>query len=222
MEIYHIKKQQCQSTQDELLNLVDNKTPSLCSTKLQTKGRGRSDHSWSHNDQWLAFSFTLTPSEILTLSSLEIGVLISDFLNIHYSVDAKLKWPNDIHDTVGNKVGGILLHNSEKLVVGVGLNWAGTDPEYHSLFPSKRLVNEENHQLALDIYKYILENRLSSEKITSKWNKLCSHLNKRVKISDTNTSNIGIFSGIGPMGEALVSEDGQLKKYYTGSLEIIG
>ncbi len=222
MTFSHIKLETTTSTQDHIIKLENPETPLLCSTLSQTMGRGRGDHVWEHLNNSLAFSFTVPPSEVLTLTSLEIAVLINIFLRDSYSLTTQLKWPNDIHNADDQKVGGIILHNGSKLVVGVGINWSSNHHQYGSLFTNNHLTTQQQHQIPADIYAFVLKNRLSSKKIMNLWNSQCSHLNKIVKISDNNFIVHGKFIGIGPLGEAIIEKDGKHFKYYTGSLESIG
>jgi BirA family biotin operon repressor/biotin-[acetyl-CoA-carboxylase] ligase len=135
-------------------------------------------------------------------------------------VETNLKWPNDLHNLNGDKVGGILLHNGKKLVVGVGLNWAGRHQQYRSLFPDHTLQKNEFHTISAQIFQFILDHRMKSSEIITNWNNNCSHLNKSVQITDNEINISGTFVGIGPNGEAIIEKEQQRQNVYTGSLFI--
>ena len=128
MEIKHLKFEELDSTQiwlkENIISHLDSNT--LVSTRLQLKGTGRLGSTWNQFGASLAFSFLVAPCDPLTLTSLEIGVQIANFL-ISKNQEVILKWPNDIliKEKDGfKKVGGILSHYHSKdiLIVGVGLN----------------------------------------------------------------------------------------------------
>jgi BirA family biotin operon repressor/biotin-[acetyl-CoA-carboxylase] ligase len=218
-KIKHFKLEQCKSTQDFLHNYRPLPERALCSTITQTNGRGRGEHRWENFPGSLSFSFTITPSPILTLTSLEIAVLISSFIKEQYQVELALKWPNDLLNSNGEKVGGILLQNSRLITVGVGLNWSASHPEYPSIFPPRELSTDEYHTIPLKITNYIYTHRLTAQEIINKWNKLCFHLNKNVTITDGKENYHGSFVGIGELGQALLNCPNEIQ-LFNGSLTI--
>ena len=97
-------------------------------SKIQTSGRGRSNHTWMSVEGNLYFSFLLNGYisrskifELLTKVSNAIIRLLKDF-----NIDAKIKYPNDIL-IEDKKICGILIESYGALeidyvVVGVGIN----------------------------------------------------------------------------------------------------
>jgi BirA family transcriptional regulator, biotin operon repressor / biotin---[acetyl-CoA-carboxylase] ligase len=208
------------STQNYLINLLkDNDSFGgkniLISTNNQTSGRGRGENSWLHQTHALAFSFTLKPLEILTLTSLEAAVNVCKFLN-----KGQVKWPNDILNFNKQKVGGILINIIDGVaVVGVGINLSNSA---NDVYPGIDLELSENYKevLPIKIYEYFLNNRIFSELVANEWNKLCAHLNSKVTLIENEKKMIGTFKKIGPHGEAQININGELKSFYNGSLVI--
>jgi BirA family transcriptional regulator, biotin operon repressor / biotin---[acetyl-CoA-carboxylase] ligase len=98
---------------------------------IQEQGRGQRGNSWeSEEGKNLTFSLLLRPTflkveEQFYLSKV-IALSVCDWIK-NNSLDAKIKWPNDIY--VGdNKIAGILIENSfsstilDVSVIGIGLN----------------------------------------------------------------------------------------------------
>lgn len=199
----------------------------LVSCRKQTGGRGRSGNSWEQPDNSLAFSFIMKPSEEMTLSSLELGILLSEYLGKKIF----LKWPNDLLNGDNEKVGGILCQLVENsiLIVGIGLNFGEFEKsKYNFPYPigcvdeEKTLSEEDYENIPKEIYQYILDNRLTTEQIVSKWNSLCIHLNKKVEIRDHDHQDSGIFKGINDQGAALIENShGDIKPIMSGSLFIL-
>ncbi len=198
----------------------------LVSCDKQNSGHGQYSRTWDQYEGGLCFSFTLMPCEILTLSSLEIGILICHYFQSKYDTELKLKWPNDIMTETGKKCGGIIINNainSKNIIVGVGLNLlpSNFDQSYkttagHILSSS---TNLNNQTLSLDIYNYILNNRILSNQITHIWTKLCVHMNQPLTIKDED-SHSGIFKGVGKVGEAQILINNSVESFYTGSLTL--
>ncbi|MBK24017.1 MAG: biotin--[acetyl-CoA-carboxylase] ligase [Halobacteriovorax sp.] len=232
MEIRHLKFEQLPSTQEWVKENISEYLGEslLVSTTKQLSGKGRHGNSWDQLGKSLAFSFVLTPCEILTLTPLEIGCLITNFFK-NKGADLVLKWPNDLlilEESEVKKAGGILCHflDNKNLLVGIGLNLEVNIPSKieGSKFPAGALsidlssYQNFSHELPNEIYQYILNNRLSSCDIRSNWTKNCFHLNKKVQIIDGQSSLSGVFKGVGENGEALIENQDGLKKIISGSL----
>lgn len=197
----------------------------LISTSHQTGGHGRRGTAWKHLEQALAFSFTLKPSKELTLTPLEVGCLLARF----FSPSLLLKWPNDLINIRNEKVGGIICQLlGDTIVVGVGINLY-VDPKQDfdfpypigGLFENKPELKENFHEsLPQDIYSYILKHRLEPKEISEQFTKYCSHLNKRVKITDHAKEFSGYFLGISTLGEAILESNGEKTNILTGSLRL--
>ena len=98
---------------------------------FQTAGRGQRGHEWhSRKGENLTFSVVLEPTFVPIAEQFSISEVVSlslvDML-AEYSIDAKIKWTNDIY--VGDrKLVGILIEHSlassslRRTIVGVGIN----------------------------------------------------------------------------------------------------
>lgn len=103
----------------------------ICATEHQTAGRGRRGKTWHTPTTGVTFSMCLhLPHSLAEVSGVSLlsGAAICDCLRDYLSVNAMLKWPNDIF--VGNaKLAGILVevasHSSASttLVIGIGVNY---------------------------------------------------------------------------------------------------
>ncbi|MFN8369952.1 MAG: biotin--[acetyl-CoA-carboxylase] ligase [Bacteriovoracaceae bacterium] len=224
---------ECHSTQDYIKKYINPEKYSeiIVSASNQLAGVGRTGNEWHYYKNAIAFSFTLMPLlEEPTLTSMEIGVLLVKFFQTKFNISLYLKWPNDLLTRNVEKCGGILIHaiNSSTLVVGIGININLTPEESkYSKFGFIELYNlDPNYKesLPIEIYNYVLSNRLSINEIKKMWKEYCIHLDRIVKIVDRNTTHIGKFIGLDDRGEALleVKKNGtiEIERILNGSLFI--
>jgi|TARA_B110000483_G_C18054453_1_gene487864 BirA family biotin operon repressor/biotin-[acetyl-CoA-carboxylase] ligase len=119
------------STNSYLLNkdLQENKL-SICLSEKQNLGRGRNGKIWQspkNKNIYLSLSFiTDLPVKKLEGFSLFVGLSISKAIKKLYSINALIKWPNDLFLN-GKKFGGILIETKNiegkiLIVIGIGLN----------------------------------------------------------------------------------------------------
>lgn len=231
---HHIHLDSCPSTQlflkERLLELRNQGVNILVSTANQTQGLGRGKNVWDHYSNSLAFSFTLCPAEILTLTSLELGIHLVQFFQNEYKVNLKLKWPNDLLDQAGNKCGGILCHNNGDgfIIAGIGINLgnSGDLPSKYKtpigqILPEHNFEENASKEIPLKIYQHILESRYSISQIKKQWESFCIHQNCVVRIEDNQNVINGKFKGIGDQGEALVEQNGETRSLVSGSLFLV-
>lgn len=127
------------STNADLLAALPALTgPVLLQARRQTAGRGRAGRSW-HSAEGKSLTFSLAwkfglPVHALVGLPLAVGVALVEALAM-FSIDARLKWPNDVL-VHGRKLAGILIesasagsvpHDASWAVIGVGLNIAVDD-----------------------------------------------------------------------------------------------
>ncbi|MEM9081924.1 MAG: biotin--[acetyl-CoA-carboxylase] ligase, partial [Verrucomicrobiota bacterium] len=115
----------------ERLLANDQTAPFLVIAKTQSKGRGRLGRQW-HSPQngnlYCSFAFRphVSPTRLSTFT-LWMGLNLCECINAFCRVEAKIKWPNDLH-IAGKKVAGILTEarmdadETRELVLGIGLN----------------------------------------------------------------------------------------------------
>lgn len=235
--MYHLHFKKCHSTQiylkDNIDNLLTFGEKILVSTEHQTSGVGRTGNSWIQLENALAFSFTLKPAATLTLTPLEVGILISEFLEKTFKVKPLLKWPNDLMTGNNEKCGGIMMHfhKDNTVLVGVGLNlgkFSGNPTSQHfnhtpSSLTQKTLAEDEYKKIPYALVDYIHGHRIKDEYIKNSWLALCTHKNKRVEIIESTSSKIeGEFIGLGTLGEAVIKDkSGDEKEFISGSLKIL-
>ena len=201
----------------------------LVSTSMQTSGFGRSGSDWEFLENALAFSFTLEPNEELTLTSLEIGVLLTQFFKGYDDLNLLLKWPNDLLSPKEAKVGGILCtyKDPKTILVGIGINLGKMNiPKDKFPYPvdslsSDLVLNKEDYrEIPREIYDFILTNRIRKSSLKEQWDKVCIHLHREVSIVDGDSLTRGLFRGIDEDGSALLDVEGTMTKIITGSLFI--
>jgi BirA family biotin operon repressor/biotin-[acetyl-CoA-carboxylase] ligase len=98
----------------------------LVVASIQTRGRGRRGNPWESPEGGLWFSLVLRPhlppeeaSGLTVVAAIAAARAVRDAA----SLDARIKWPNDVH-VGGRKLGGVMVESgpAEALVLGVGLN----------------------------------------------------------------------------------------------------
>lgn len=126
-------------------------------SSFQSAGRGQRGNSWeSEAGNNLTFSIvvepTFLPASMQFLLSEVVSLAVVDLLN-QGSVEAEIKWPNDIYVN-GDKVAGILIEhdimgsNIARSILGIGLNV--NQCKFDSSLPnptSLSLITGENHSL---------------------------------------------------------------------------
>ncbi|MCG2793460.1 MAG: biotin--[acetyl-CoA-carboxylase] ligase [Weeksellaceae bacterium] len=131
--LFHIEN--CFSTIDEIVALVNEDEPTAVFTFNQTKGRGQYGKTWiGKPDQNMAYSLAVKTSEIPisnTFLNYYTAITVRNFLaNLTHNV-VQIKWPNDIIMN-GKKVCGILIekktiNQNEYFIIGIGINVLQTD-----------------------------------------------------------------------------------------------
>lgn len=115
------------STQDEARSRYDG-DPCLVTAAVQVAGRGRAGAGWRNATEALAASLAVEPqwpASSVALLTLVAGLAARSALGAGFS----LKWPNDVVDSTGAKVAGILAERMDELVViGLGVNLYWPDP----------------------------------------------------------------------------------------------
>ena len=210
----------CQSTQAEIQKLLDEKSDNyLISSEFQSLGKGQRDKKWFSVNNALAMSFNLKSSNTISLTSLEIGVLISKFFEIEYEINIELKWPNDLYIN-RKKCGGILIQKNNYMICGIGLNLFH-DENYPSNIPKITSIFKKTHdvsEIAKKLYSFISDNRMHDEKIRSEFMQRCVHRNEIISIIEDGKEVSGTFLDVGSYGEARVLINDEVKNIYSASL----
>ena len=215
MKIIKLKK--IDSTQDYLKKILESQPSEqdyLVITEKQTHGIGRHGNQWEHISDSLACSFTLAPNPTLTLSSIEIAVLITEYFQQKHNFTLQLKWPNDLFYQ-GKKCGGILIHiHNNQLIVGLGVNALGDEFQQVDM----RTGLNSDYLDAERIVQFIHDNRIQDDSSLKKqWLDHCLHLNKKVNAGNKT----GLFIGLGDYGEAIIENEQGIDKVISGSLRCL-
>lgn len=221
----HIHHKSITSTQDFLIeNYAPVKEGTLVTAELQTSGKGQHQKAWTSFEGSLAMSFGLKPANTITLTSLEIPVLVAKYFQEHFLQKIYFKWPNDLINQHQEKCGGIIInrHGNDALAVGLGLNLLPTKQSTDFKFPAGGVFDFQPEfsakELGYKIYQFILSHRMKDKDIIEQWNLNCIHLNRDVKIIDGEKSIEGIFMGIGNQGQALIQKPNEVLESFSGSL----
>ncbi|BAK81616.1 biotin--[acetyl-CoA-carboxylase] ligase [Candidatus Arthromitus sp. SFB-rat-Yit] len=229
------------STNDFAKQLCTNspKNGTIIISNEQTKGKGRLGNTWSSKkDKGLYFSIIFkcinikSNYETLTLM---ISLAISDLLKT-YSLNPKIKWPNDILID-DKKVCGILCElkqNSHEnfIICGIGINL------YHDISDFDESIINKATSIILNtnikIIKYEFINNLISHLHTyynnfinlsfkpflDKYISLSSILNKEVCLKINGIDVSGIVDGFDEFGHLLLKRENKIIKVSSGEVTL--
>jgi BirA family biotin operon repressor/biotin-[acetyl-CoA-carboxylase] ligase len=226
------------STMDLAMQLGMQAAPAgtLVLAESQTKGRGRLGRSWfSPKYKGIYLSLILRPgilpaaSPILTLLS---AVSICEAIKKVASLDAQIKWPNDvlIHN---KKVAGILTEMNAEVdkvnfvVIGIGLN---VNNDKKSLIAQATSLKEQagaqvgrilllQELLRRIENNYFLLEDKGSQVIIDKWRNFSFTLGRRVKVYCQNKHIEGSAVDIDNDGGLLIRKDsGLMQKVSSGDV----
>ncbi len=221
--IRHVHLNECDSTQDELKEQLSSAAPDeriLVSCEHQTKGRGRGDHIWASMPGTLCFSLNLMPHPILSLTAIELAVVVTDFFSLK-GRELRLKWSNDLWTEDRKKCGGILVQGGQSnFLAGIGLNLFSDSQDYGGIYD--QAFGLEKAYLAREIADFIYDHRIPDPNLLrKKWEHRCGHLHTTVTITEGSEVVSGRFEGLGDYGEALLTQKGEIMRIYNGSLRQI-
>lgn len=219
--IKQIHVNECDSTQDLIKEQLKDHSRSeslLVSCDHQLMGRGRGGNQWTNVSGSLCFSMTIKPHPELSFTALELSVLVVKFFE---GSKLSLKWPNDVWNNQGKKCCGILVQNSQNVMIaGIGLNLWSDHPEYGGVYDSSFRFDKKSW--SKELATFIQQNRIqSTDQLKNEWQDRCGHMGSHVKITEGEESFEGLFMGLGSHGEALLMCAGEKRHLYNGSLRVI-
>ncbi|RLD99064.1 MAG: biotin--[acetyl-CoA-carboxylase] ligase [Aquificota bacterium] len=212
----------------------------LVVAESQTRGKGRQGRSWfSPRGENLYLSLVLRPSiSLLEISHITFlaSVALTQVIRERISLEALIKWPNDIYIR-GKKVAGILVEMESQgtkpqfLVVGVGLNVntppGGFPPEI-STRATSLMIERSKPLLRAQILAWFMETLESryqdlkkghKEELLRYWRQYNYTLGRRVHLEDGRE---GWAVGITPQGALLVRTlGGSLLSVGAGDVEVV-
>jgi len=211
---------QCHSTQEilkEHVQSLDSFSPILVSTKKQTNGYGRRGNQWIFTEKSIAMSCTIKLNKTPSLTPLEISCLVLSFFKEIYQKEIALKWPNDLLNSNGIKMGGIILSTFKDFaLLGIGINLKSS-PQISSYPTASLNISTDTDHISTELYKYILSNRISPDQTIKRWNQNCIHLNQRVSFNEEDY----LFKGIDKLGLALLKNQEKTIKISSGEVSLI-
>jgi BirA family biotin operon repressor/biotin-[acetyl-CoA-carboxylase] ligase len=199
--------------------------PVLLQAKRQTAGRGRAGRSW-HSAEGKSLTFSLAwkfglPVHALVGLPLAVGVALAEAMAI-FSIDASLKWPNDILYQ-GRKLAGILIesasagpvpHDASWAVIGVGINIAIDERMAAEIGRAATgipwLADLDQNMLMATLVSSLAEALVQFEHeglsaFIGRWNALHAHEGQAVAILDNGrVLHEGIGRGIDASGRFLI------------------
>lgn len=212
----------CESTQDLLKEQLKQNGPIELTVgcEHQLNGHGRSDKIWEQMLGTICFSMTVSPSEKVTFTALEISLLIQKYFTLKGET-IFVKWPNDLISNNHKKCGGVLIQNIDhQYLAGIGINLHSNNQLYGGVFENQFSINKK--EWIQELSEYISTHRYSTkEEIASDWLQQCFHLNSEVRITEGSLETTGKFIGLGPHGEAILQNADGNHHLFNGSLRLI-
>lgn len=223
-----------------LENIENLNDKSVIFTDRQTQGRGRFDRVWiSDNGSNLYFSIVLKPTEVidenLPLANLTqyMSLVLCQVFDF-YSVEAQIKWPNDVLID-GKKIAGILAETSIKgqvfkgLVLGVGVNLNSTEEELENINqPATSLNLETGQNIDKEVFlKTLVEKFFEGydefllsgfASIKDAYEKKCFFIGSQIKINEINQNYEAIVNGINDDGTLNIKVDKIEKNISVGDI----
>ena len=173
----------------------------------QTKGRGRFGRKWHSGKNGLWMSILLKPKNAENLQCLTFAasIAVAGSIKKISGLDAKIKWPNDVH-CKGKKLCGILaesiLGKENYVIIGIGLNLnQKVLPDgIKDLATSLKILKNKEYDKKAFLKKisgrffdyYNDYNKNNFRKIKSKWEKYCDTIGKNITV----TSRKRTFKGM--------------------------
>ena len=234
MEFKIIKKDVVTSTNDVLKkNAESYESGTVLCAKEQTRGKGRSGHSFYSPPTGLYFSVLLKGEQINpSVLTVLAAVAVMKGIRETYGIKTQVKWVNDIFYN-GKKVCGILTEGAfekgklKHAIVGIGINISTEifPDEIKNIAGSLGENTNKNDELLskiLDHFSYEIQN-FSDGKFLEFYKKNCLTLGRKVRLISADNSPVdGVASDIGSNAELIVKTDsGEVKKIFYGEAQFI-
>lgn len=203
---------------------------SIVVADVQTQGRGRLQRKWQSEPGGLYFTIVIRPEippSLAPLLNLAAAVDLARVLEQSHSIDARLKWPNDVL-VDGGKIAGILsLMEAESdrvnfVALGIGININNAPDHLDQPVTSlRRLIGCSTSRSAfLKAFLDSFHQRLGQDfpaDVIAEWKQLSSTLGQKVKISTTTTDYEGIAVDIEASGALVIKTiDGDMRSVVFG------
>ena len=178
----------------------------------QTKGRGRFNRKWHSQKGGLWMSILLKPNNTKNLQYLTFAAAVSAVKSIKKTakLNAKIKWPNDVHYN-GKKLCGILTEGifgkENYVVVGIGLNinQSKFPDDIKDIATSLKIIKKQKFNIKklsksiidefFSIYNSQYENG-NMKNILKRWKKYCDTIGKNVIVLSRKGKTQGKAIGV--------------------------
>jgi len=212
------------STQDEARARFA-KTPILVTARRQDAGRGRFGRVWESAPRAVAASIAFRPSwESAAWGRISLvgGLAAANLIETAGGPPISLKWPNDLIDRHGRKLGGLLGEiEGGSVVIGLGINLFWPDPPAGigavlELDPGVEVPIRMAEQWADNLFERLAVPPAAwgREEYTGR----CSLLGEEVRWEPDQT---GIAIDIGPDGELVVDQGGSRRSLLSGEVRTL-
>lgn len=198
----------------------------------QFAGRGRNQRSWSSPAGKGIYATTMLtrPAAQMPLVPLQMAVMIARFLRETFSIEAGIKWPNDVL-AGGKKIAGILIEarvQDERafLLIGTGVNVETIKdddrPNATSIRETARGDAGTLDEITRQFVEYVdeaLSQDFSRQTILEDWRELSIHRDGDPVSCVLNDRTVtGTWAGIDEHGRALLRADGGVTAVSAGDI----
>ncbi len=204
---------------------------------VQTKGRGRLKREWHSDRGGLWMSILLRPKNIGNLQYLTFIAAVSVAKSIKKitNLDAKIKWPNDLHYKK-RKMCGILTEgifgktNYVSVGIGLNVNQDNFPSEVKNIATSLNIIRKNKfdiNKIAKNVLRefYALYNNLYKQdklnQIKKIWKRYCDTIGKNVIVITKNKKFKGRAVGIDENCSLLLkTKNNQIIKIIEGDIKV--
>jgi BirA family biotin operon repressor/biotin-[acetyl-CoA-carboxylase] ligase len=198
----------------------------------QFAGIGRNARSWSSPAGKGIYATTLLtrPASELPVIPLAIANIVASYLRDTFSIDARIKWPNDIL-VDGRKIAGILVEARLQddrvfLIIGIGIN---VEPIQDDSRPNAVAISEVSRRefagitAAIEAFIEHLDQRLGHpfdrDDVLAEWRRLAVHKpGDRISSVIGERTITGTWVGIDEQGRALLRNGEEVIAVSSGDL----
>ena len=181
----------------------------VVTSTVQTKGRGRSDHTWRSEKGNLYFSYLLKDKlshQLIFQELMKVSVTICRVLK-ELGIKASIKYPNDILVNQ-KKIAGILIETKsdgelEYIITGVGLNVNQVDFNDLSHKATSLHIENEKTYLINNILKMIIDTYNTQPVTFDDYIKLSYVIGRKIRYN----SKIMVVNGITEDGRLILEDD---------------
>jgi BirA family biotin operon repressor/biotin-[acetyl-CoA-carboxylase] ligase len=239
--VYHFLRTDSTNLQARVLAAEGALEGTLVVAEYQEKGKGRLNRLWqSPSGKNLLFSLILRPDwppQQAFYGTVLASVSLCRAIQEIAGIEVGIKWPNDIY-TGEKKLAGILTEFAtdpdciEYMVIGIGINcnWSPAKPPPGGQLATS-LQKETGHKISR--LKLLACSLTQAESLYEKtkvegigflreeWDRYSLVNNRRVTISNDQTTWSGVARGIDEQGALILSLDnGQEEKFLTGDVRL--